>query len=248
MRAHNTHTHTRTPAPIHSTYKICIPKGGWVSVTLLNVSWGLYNKCLAEFCQIRSGGAGVYLSPEQAWLETLFPSSSPESASSRLPPVDGVTPICFLCLFPDMRSAATGTYLAIGNIGVGIAGHLGYCHRKHLISYCLPPKNHFPNIVRAWLLHQTRLLLSLFPLLFNGLEKQIALFSCWGRWKSFSPIIISLNFTVDVLFFSVTPSLVLLQNAWHPTQVTVKAVRVSHLNFSWSFCSVLLCPHRWIIW
>lgn len=36
-----------------------------------------------------------------------------------------------------MRSAATGTDLVIGNIGEGIAGHLGYCHRKHLISYCL---------------------------------------------------------------------------------------------------------------
>ncbi len=133
---HNTYTHT--PTQIHSTYKICIPKGGWVSVTLiLNVSWGLYNKCLVEFCQIRSHRAGIYLSPEQAWLETLFPSSSPESASSCLPPVDGVTPVCFLCLFPDMRSAATGTDLAIGNIGEGIAGHLGCCHRKHLISYCL---------------------------------------------------------------------------------------------------------------
>lgn len=130
--------HTHTPTQIHCTYKICIPRGGWVSVTLiLNVSWGLYNKCLAEFCQIRSHRAGIYLSPEQAWLETLFPSSSPESASSCLPPMDSVTPVCFLCLSPDMRSTATGADLAIGNIGEGIAGHLGYCHRKHLISYCL---------------------------------------------------------------------------------------------------------------
>lgn len=67
---------------IHSTYKICIPKGGWVSVTLaLNISQGLYNKCWAEFCQIKSNRGGIYPSPEQIqfpWVSQLC-----------LPPVDG---------------------------------------------------------------------------------------------------------------------------------------------------------------
>ena len=73
-----------------------------------------------------------------------FSSTSPESTSSCLPSVDSVMLVCFFflffcffCLFPDMRSTDTGIDLAIGNIGQGIVGHLGYCHRKHLVSYCL---------------------------------------------------------------------------------------------------------------
>lgn len=77
----------------------------------------------------------TYLSPVEALLETLFPFSSPESASACLSPVDRIAFNVFFV--PDSRSAATGTDLAKGNIAQGIAGHLGFCHRKHLISYCL---------------------------------------------------------------------------------------------------------------
>lgn len=65
-------------------------------------------------------------------------NTSPEQgvASSCLPSLYSVAPYAF-SLFYAMKSAATGTDLAIGNTGLGIVGHLGCCHRKHLISYCL---------------------------------------------------------------------------------------------------------------
>lgn len=61
---------------------------------------------------------------------------SPKSTSSCLPSLYSVALYVF-SLFYAMKSAATSTDLAIGNTGLGIVGHLGYYHRKHLISYCL---------------------------------------------------------------------------------------------------------------
>lgn len=90
MRAHITHTHTHTakrmPIQIHSTCKIYIPKGGWVSATLiLNVLWGLYNKCLAVLSDkvtqswnisvTRAGLSGNTFSLQFPWVSQLLPPS-----------------------------------------------------------------------------------------------------------------------------------------------------------------------------
>lgn len=132
MRSHKTHSHT--PTQIHSIYiyiyKRCIPKGGWVNITLtLNVSESfqyMFSRVL-----LYKVTQSYNTSPEQG--VALFPK-----VSQRLPPFyRRCTAACFQSFFPDMKSAATGTDLAIGSTGLGIVGHLGCYHRKHLISYCL---------------------------------------------------------------------------------------------------------------
>lgn len=83
-------------------------------------------KCLVESCH----RARIDQSPEQgvamcSWKHSFPPVPRGQPAPASLLWV--VQSLCFLCLFPDMRSAATGTDQAIGNIAKGIVGHLGYC-------------------------------------------------------------------------------------------------------------------------
>lgn len=100
-----------------------------MNITLiLNVSQH-FSTCLVEFCHTRSHRATIH-------HQSRVLLHSPKSTSSCLPSLYSVALYVF-SLFYAMKSAATGTDLAIGNTGLGIVGHLGCYHRKHLISYCL---------------------------------------------------------------------------------------------------------------
>lgn len=80
-----------------------------------------YFECLTTFfymfCHTRSRRATIH-------HQSRVLLYSPKSTSSCLPSLYSVAPYVF-SLFYAMKSAATGTDLAIGNTGLGIVGHLG---------------------------------------------------------------------------------------------------------------------------